>query len=827
MVTKAYGSITIVDIGDLGTLSVTPESNKPTSVIYDPNVTNKYNPDWGTDNLILTPTIYYGGTQLFYTTEGITLKWFRKTSSDSTETELPTTDGRLIVSENTLNPTTASMVTYICRVSYTEPQSKIILNAAGQITYSLIVQPTTLKSCSITGEGVFAYSSNGTVKGSGKITLTANCTNCKPSAWQYLDASGGWQPLGGSTGTLEVLASNNSIYINSIATIKLVVKDLAGNVLDSPYDIHTITKISDGAAGSEPLVAVLSNEDIWIPCDSAGNPTDGAFVGAETEITVFDNNGTDVTKNSTIEVVEESGCTVDSSAAPVYKVTNLTVETGYVRFKITYPKTDGTSVYKTFNLTKLRAGANGEIISLRLNTVAVKRSGQSGSYSFDPTTIVAEAVKRSGVSTELTSYSGWFKFANQSGANIYTSAAAETSHTITPTESYSSILVELYDRNPSEAEAVLLDRQTVAVVFDGVDSLNFILGNPVDAIPCTSGRLVAADYPVSISFEAYKGITRVPCNATVTLNEAYFKDLVITPGTSSASGTIAFTVKKDANLGGTTEEYDRGSIEITLTAENGATSTQIYTYTKSIQAESGVSAVFFQAYAPNGNVINNGEGSVELATILTEGTTEKDGTNYKWYKWSNGGYAEIPGETRKSYTVEASEVSSYASYKVETQYKGITYSAYISVLDKTDPLQVDVFSTLGDKILNSVGEGCIYAIVRRNGVEEDALKNLKVSAEAPTKPAGGDIWARYYWNSETGKGEVQLKSYNSATSNWEDYSFTPAYNYNWTFAGYSGDPETYQGKETINAKFLYVSGQLIEKKLQFYVEVSKKGQSTT
>jgi len=33
----AYGSITLVDIGDLGQLSVVPESNQPSTVIYDPN----------------------------------------------------------------------------------------------------------------------------------------------------------------------------------------------------------------------------------------------------------------------------------------------------------------------------------------------------------------------------------------------------------------------------------------------------------------------------------------------------------------------------------------------------------------------------------------------------------------------------------------------------------------------------------------------------------------------------------------------------------------------------------------------------------------------
>ena len=46
MPTTAYGSITIVDIGDLGELSVTPQSNQPIMVIYDPD-SNSYSPNWG------------------------------------------------------------------------------------------------------------------------------------------------------------------------------------------------------------------------------------------------------------------------------------------------------------------------------------------------------------------------------------------------------------------------------------------------------------------------------------------------------------------------------------------------------------------------------------------------------------------------------------------------------------------------------------------------------------------------------------------------------------------------------------------------------------
>jgi hypothetical protein len=41
----AFGSINIVDLNDIGELSVQPMSNLPLAVVYDPDQ-NNYTPDW-------------------------------------------------------------------------------------------------------------------------------------------------------------------------------------------------------------------------------------------------------------------------------------------------------------------------------------------------------------------------------------------------------------------------------------------------------------------------------------------------------------------------------------------------------------------------------------------------------------------------------------------------------------------------------------------------------------------------------------------------------------------------------------------------------------
>ena len=78
MAQTTYGSITLVDLTDVGQLSVYPTSNMPLSIIYDPDQ-NSYTPNWGTSstNLILTPVIYYNNTALTASTTGVTITWRR------------------------------------------------------------------------------------------------------------------------------------------------------------------------------------------------------------------------------------------------------------------------------------------------------------------------------------------------------------------------------------------------------------------------------------------------------------------------------------------------------------------------------------------------------------------------------------------------------------------------------------------------------------------------------------------------------------------------------------------------------------------------------
>ena len=841
MAAKAYGSITIVDIGDLGTLSVTPESNQPISVIYDPNqgTNGTYVPDWTESPLTLTPIIYYGGTQI--KAKDATVIWKRKVKSGSATSLI---DGEsmdpntkvLTVNKNVLSETN-SIITYICEVSYVEPQTEKPLNAKGQISFSLISQPTTIKSCSISGESIFRYDSSRKIVGSESINLTAKLDNCEIVSWQYKKGNE-WIPIEDQTGNnitskdLTIKATDD-YFSNEIAVIRLMTN------AEGLYDLHTITKIYDGAPGNSTFSVVLTNEDIWIPCDSNYIIDKDFFTKNEVTTQIkFYEGGKEITgllKNSDIKIDTSGATGVFDYQTHTYRVTEMTSNTAAITFTITYNGSD--AVPKVFNLTKLKAGADGDtptIYSIESSHLTVNRNINN---NYSPSSVTFNAYSKTGNDNKI-AYIGRFKI-YVDGVLKYTSSNDESEKAYTiPTDKQCSIIkAELYK---SGSTTTLIDSQTVTVVSDGATGkpgtggLSFVLGNPSDTIPCNTDRTVSANYTITIPFSAYKGIERIACKASYNSNSlpSGVTESSNTDGSADASGSLVFSVSKGSDLGGKTEEYDTGSIQITLTA-NGVTNTQNYTWTKNIQAKSGADAVVLQVYAPGGNIINNGENDVILEALLTEGTTSVTPDWYKWYVYktieNESEYREInastdygghTGYTTNQLKVPRDAVESYASYRVDVKHPKIIkpYSAYISVQDKTDPIQVEIFSTLGDKITNSFGKGCVYAKVFREGTEMDALQNLTVSDEAPSNKESGDVWAYI----DKSNSQIILKKWNGSV--WEAYTPKYKYTYNWTFGDYNGKKTNLNGKLSVSDKFLYINGTYITKKMQFNLEVIEKSE---
>ena len=842
MAQTTYGSITLVDLTDVGQLSVYPTSNMPLSVVYDPDQ-NSYTPNWGTSstNLVLTPVIYYNNTPL--TASSVEIIWKRREGAGNitnlTTGETKQTNGNLKVTANKFT-SSMTMISYIVTVNYTEPETGSLLTAEGQITFSLVKLAASAKTCIISGDTVFKYNTNGTRVSGDTIVLTAKTNNVQIQQWQYKNAEGTWTQITSGekliiSGDTLTVKDDAAIFVNDVATIQVITND--ANV----YDIHCITKLRDGAPGDKAVSAVLTNENQMIPCDASGTPVTGAFNGANTQIIIF-NGGIDDTENWSI-TAEASGVTITASRTTVdndtVAVTGISGATGKVTFTCTRDGYD--DITKVFSLMKSIAGTNGTspiMYTLECSAIAINRTTPATAQeavTYTPSSITITGYSQNGNAARA-QYAGRFKITSGS-TTIYTSTANEKTHTISTDNiataaANGSMVVSLYKAG---GVSTLLDTQTIIITSDGAkgdkgdkgengeDSINVVMGNYADVIPCTPDNKPQAQFVIDIPFVGYKGITQVACTVA-TPSKILGVSAVVTQSTASAVGHVKYTLPVTTNVNAAS-----GTITLTFTCQS-KTITHTYTWTRSTASRN---AVLFELYAPNGNVFTSrtSQDLIIQGRIMdgsTEGTSSV--TTWTWEKWNNGSYSAITTTAGKytvngkTLTVNNSAVEGYASFKCTAEYSGNPYTAYYVLIDKLDPIQASVFCSLGEQIINGQGTGAFYVIVTDTGTgqELDPLKSDRFLTEAPANPAVGD----FYYHLDSSAKSITLKKYTSTGWTNAGTSDLPKGKYTWTFRDSSGNATTFNGHSEITngtneagIKAIYVDGTLVSKKIIVDVKV--------
>lgn len=246
---------TFVDITDQRKLSAYLTSNLPKTQVEDPNVLpHTYVPSWSGTNLKLTPVVFLDQTSVPLGSSGLTITWKRKDGTGSetalTAGESAAANGVLTVSQNKLSAATSGMITYICYIQYYDTEKKNTVNISVDMTYTLIKNAENARLADVTADTyVFKYNTGGSLVGASQATLTAQVQGVTITKWQYKNSSGSWVDYPTTTdnasitgGTL-IVKPSHSIFVNNVATIKLLTSD------DDVYDIVTITKMYDGQKG--------------------------------------------------------------------------------------------------------------------------------------------------------------------------------------------------------------------------------------------------------------------------------------------------------------------------------------------------------------------------------------------------------------------------------------------------------------------------------------------------------------------------------------------------------------------------------------------------
>ena len=853
--TVSYGSISIVDVTDVGELSIYPKSNLPQSVIYSPDQ-NSFTPNWASSNLILSPSIWYGGEQLSTNDNNVTVTWSRREGIGAV-TALTTGEtisngnmevggetipkGTLVVNQNKFTEN-STMITYIVAVSYQEPTLNQALTAQGEITFTMTKQASVVKSASITGESVFKYNGDGSIKGNiSTITLTGRVTGSgvSISAWQYQQSNGSWATYPNSTtATTLTVNADDSVFTNDKCIIRLYTTN------EDIYDLHTITKLRDGAAGTDTVSAVLTNEDQMIPINSSGI---GDYTDATSRIIIYES-GEDVTNQWSVALsYDTNNLTVTSSRTTVSNdtvaVTNMVGDTGTITF--TASKSGHAPIIKQFSVIKIAPidGKSPVIYSLEPSTLALNKTIGT-TPTFTPSSVRFYSYQTK--DQTKSAYKGRFKIyenvlakdITSSTQSIYTSSTDEQNgyYDYTPSTTCASIVCVLYE---SGGTSKRLDIQTVAITTDGQtggkgdkgddgdDALNIIVGNSYDGIPVDSNGIVTTAYPVIIPFFGCSGTEKI-ATTVVKQNNQYPTLFGISPtvinATTTSDGEIRYVIPA-----GTAITSDSGVVTFTFNFTDLNT-TAIYNYSwgKARQGKDGtdgINAVILQLGTPNGgNIIENGVGTVTIEATLIDGATDvTNSATYIWKKFQNGSYTTIANQTASSLTVTNNMVDGYASFQCIAHYNNNDYIQYMSVLDKQDPIQVTVLSSVGDKLINGSGVGALYALVYRNGQEIDPIKSerfVESVSELPTGAKNGDYC---YLLKESDKTLVLYKY----TTSWGVSSDTYIGKYEWFYRDKDGNIITQgtpsagdTGANARGSKVIYIDGDLVDKKLTVDVKVT-------
>ena len=243
----------------------------------------------------------------------------------------------------------------------------------------------------------------------------------------------------------------------------------AFKINDQTVQDYVDGEIDEKIAQIRTLTMQLSNEFTGVPTNANGQG--GDYTDAYTDVMLFIGT-TDITDSAAVSWSVNPGAGVTGSwneSNHRYTVTFLSGDTGEVSITATY---SGISTTKTFTVSKVKAGANGEDgrVYMIQTDAQVITQGKDGSFTPDPITFYA--YYRDGQAATRTPYSGRFVIQEAtdgtSYTTIYTSQHDETSRMYSPTgPNVKNARCILYASGGTENA---LDMQGVAIVRD-VDNL--------------------------------------------------------------------------------------------------------------------------------------------------------------------------------------------------------------------------------------------------------------------------------------------------------------------------------------------------------------------
>lgn len=247
MAIVSTGQFTIIDYYDATSLTGFISANQPLTQVYNPD-NNTYNPNYASNNLVLTPSLFKSGsgTDIITSIRIQSIKWYDGTTeiTNGGSYSLPTfTSGQnrpLTIKDNILNGATVSK-TFTVEIVYKDEGTELNLTFKTSITITRVSN-----SAGVTVPVITAPSGNIFKNGVGSLTAKAELwrgaqldTTNLTYQWYKQDSSVttdqgggvGWLKLtstadgGGTTGYTTATLTVPASAVTGTATFKCIIKD--------------------------------------------------------------------------------------------------------------------------------------------------------------------------------------------------------------------------------------------------------------------------------------------------------------------------------------------------------------------------------------------------------------------------------------------------------------------------------------------------------------------------------------------------------------------------------------------------------------------------
>lgn len=538
----------------------------------------------------------------------------------------------------------------------------------------------------------------------------------------------------------------------------------------------------------------------------SGNWTSGQALPAgyyKVKVTGFTNDSTSgsISFATTVYDYSETSDTSVQSGTTYYTKNTLTGiysavvnPTGNPTSQNWYVRGGGKPCSAIFSLVGISAGKDGQtptIYTLDFPSIPAYINNPTGSaatqtlqdnWAYSPANLIINAYQittnTEGVSTR-SPYSGrvWYK-PNLVNGEVQTGGSEWGSLTLTEgtgTLSASSKLLVQYSPytfrlvGPNEANiaANLKDEETINIISDGSignagnngeNAINLLINNENVTLNCTQAGKTRAQ-TITVGYQGYVGTTE-NSNFSLAASPNHFSSsksgLVSSVVDNSNNHTVTITLNSNVSV----VAGETGTITLNFIYSGKSPSltiSKIISWDAKLDAQDGADGadaivLTFEYGGSKTTYFKNEIGSTTVTPILLQNGTnlltgKTAGTHFD-VTWTdlidNTKTVSVNGAVA---TISATDISGVGSYSCSITYpktSGKTYIQYVSFTDYSDPLQVELISTIGDKIINGVGEGIVYPQTTREGVTLDQVSNNSLvvwgSSSAPSNPAEGDFY---------------------------------------------------------------------------------------